>query len=67
MTKNELRYINKQALIIDLASKPGGVEQNAVKELGIQYIWALALPGKVSPVTSAEYKKETIFNIIRKE
>lgn len=66
LTKKELSYINKQALIIDLASKPGGVDQQAAKEIELKYVWALALPGKVSPMTSAEYIKETIYNIIEK-
>lgn len=64
LTKEKLSYINKNAIIIDLASKPGGVDQEAVKELGIKYIWALALPGKVSPITSAEYIKNTIYNLL---
>ena len=64
MTKNELSYINNNALIIDLASKPGGVDQKVVRELKLNYIWALALPGKVSPLTSAVYIKNTIYNIL---
>ncbi|MCI8654623.1 MAG: dipicolinate synthase subunit DpsA [Clostridia bacterium] len=66
LTKNKLSYITDKTIIIDLASKPGGVDQEAIKELGIKYIWALALPGKVSPVTSAEYIKNTIYNILNK-
>ncbi|MCI8587990.1 MAG: dipicolinate synthase subunit DpsA [Clostridia bacterium] len=64
LTKNELSYINNNALIIDLASKPGGVDQKVVRELKLNYIWALALPGKVSPLTSAVYIKNTIYNIL---
>lgn len=66
LTKKELRYINNHTVIIDLASKPGGVDQDSVKELGIKYIWALALPGKVAPITSAEYMKNTINHILDK-
>lgn len=66
LTKRELRYINNNAIVIDLASKPGGVDFDAAKELKIKCIWALALPGKVSPVTSAEYIKNTIQNILNK-
>ena len=32
----------------------------------INYIWALALPGKIAPVTTAEFIKDTIYNILRK-
>ena len=53
----------KNALIIDLASKPGGVDMDAARDLGIKVIWALGLPGKVAPVTSGNIIKETICNI----
>lgn len=65
LTKKELKYINKQSIIIDLASKPGGVNQKDAEEFGIKDIWALALPGKVSPITSAEYIKNTIYSILK--
>lgn len=64
LTKDKLSYINKNAIIIDLASKPGGVDQKAIKELDLKYIWALALPGKVSPLTSAEYIRNAIYSVL---
>ncbi|MBQ3023072.1 MAG: dipicolinate synthase subunit DpsA [Clostridia bacterium] len=54
----------KDALIIDLASKPGGVDLDAARDLGVKVIWALGLPGKVAPVTAGNIIKETICNII---
>ena len=53
----------KNTLIIDLASKPGGVDMEKAKDLGVKVIWALGLPGKVAPVTSGNIIKETILNI----
>lgn len=53
----------KNALIIDLASKPGGIDMEAAKDLGVKVIWALGLPGKVAPVTAGNIIKETICNI----
>ena len=53
----------KNTLIIDLASKPGGVDMEKAKDLGVKVIWALGLPGKVAPVTSGNFIKETILNI----
>lgn len=61
---NMLNKINKECLVIDLASKPGGVDFERAKALGIKVIWALSLPGKVAPVTAAEFIKETVYNII---
>lgn len=59
-----LNELSKECLIIDLASKPGGVDFEKAKEMGIKAIWALSLPGKVAPVTAAKFIKETIYNII---
>lgn len=42
-----LSKVKKDALIIDLASKPGGVDFEAAKTLGVHVIWALSLPGNV--------------------
>lgn len=39
-----LSRVDKDALIIDLASKPGGVDFEAAKDLGLRVIWALSLP-----------------------
>jgi len=50
-------------LVIDLASNPGGVDREAIKEMKIKFVLALSLPAKVAPVTSAEFIKDTIYNI----
>lgn len=59
-----LEKVRENTLIIDLASKPGGVDFERAKELGIKTIWALSLPGKVAPITAARFIKETIYNIV---
>ena len=63
--KEILEKISHDALIIDLASKPGGVDFASAKELGIKVIWALSLPGKIAPVTSGNIIKETVMNILK--
>lgn len=64
LNENNLKYVNKDALLIDLASNPGGIDQNVAKDLNLKFIWALSLPGKIAPVTSAEFIKKTICNIL---
>lgn len=64
ITEDVLKRVNKDALIIDLASKPGGIDMSAAKRLGVNVIWALSLPGKCAPVTSGKIIKETIVNIL---
>ena len=60
----KLSLLNPSALIIDLASKPGGVDFESASLMGIKTIWALSLPGKVAPVTSGEIIAKTIRNIL---
>lgn len=64
LTKEYLEQVNKESLIIDVASLPGGVDTSVAKQLGIHTISALSLPGKVAPITSAEFIKETLYNIL---
>ncbi len=59
-----LQIMNPQTLIIDLASKPGGLDYEKAEEMNIKVIHALGLPGKVAPVTSAGFMVDTIYNII---
>lgn len=65
LDEENIKYIKDDCLLIDLASKPGGVDQKATDERNLKFIWALALPGKVAPITSAEFIKETIYNILK--
>lgn len=51
-------------LIIDLASRPGGVDFDVARELSRKVIWALSLPGKVAPETAGEIIKNTLINIL---
>jgi len=64
LDRDLLFKLNKEALIIDLASKPGGVDFLAAEELGIKTIHALGLPGKTAPVSAARIIKDTIYNIL---
>lgn len=60
-----LKDMEKSTLLIDLASRPGGVDFNAAAELQIKTIWALSLPGRVAPKTAGKIIKETILNMIK--
>lgn len=54
-------------LVIDLASKPGGVDLQAAGRLGVKVVWALSLPGKVAPVTAGKAILNTVYNILREQ
>ena len=59
------KLVKKDTVIIDLASNPGGVDRAAAKEKRLKLIWALSLPGKVAPYTSAQFIKETIYHVLK--
>ncbi|MCL2631010.1 MAG: hypothetical protein FWD49_05765 [Firmicutes bacterium] len=60
LTKDLLKQLNSECFVIDLASLPGGVDTNAVKELNIKLLHALGIPGKVAPKSASEYIKAVI-------
>lgn len=62
LDKNNLGLLSKDCLLIDLASKPGGIDFDEAHKYNLKTEWALALPGKVAPKTAASY----IFDIVKK-
>lgn len=67
LKETQLQQLKKSCKIIDLASKPGGVDFECAKKYGIDAELALGLPGKVAPKSAAKYmfdffEKCTIYN-----
>lgn len=62
--EEELSALKRGALVIDLASRPGGVDREAAERLGIPVVWALSLPGRVAPRSAGGYIKTTIYHIM---
>lgn len=62
--EKKLELLNKDIVIIDLASAPGGVDFKVCEELGIKACLELALPTKVAPKSAASYLKKSIDSVI---
>ncbi len=62
-----LEHIDDEALLIDLASKPGGVDYPYAAACGKRVLQALGLPGKVAPRTAGEIICETILGMYKEE
>lgn len=60
----KLQYVNKEVLLIDLASNPGGIDKEETKKQGLKLIHALGLPGKVAPKSSARFIRNIIYELI---
>lgn len=55
-----IKQLKETCIIIDVASKPGGVDKDAAKRYKIKVITALGIPGKIAPKTAAKYIKTII-------
>lgn len=61
LDEKALNHVNKNCYIMDVSSKPGGVDFDYAKQLGIQAELAGALPSIVAPKTAAYY----LFRFVR--
>ncbi|OCL27418.1 shikimate dehydrogenase [Orenia metallireducens] len=59
-----LKNVRKDAIIIDLASYPGGTDFEAAKRLGLKAELALGLPGKVAPKSAGQILGKVIPRMI---
>ncbi len=50
-----------------MAPTSWGVDVEAAAALGVKVIWALALPGKTSPVTAGQIVADTVLGILAEE
>ncbi|SFR83231.1 dipicolinate synthase subunit DpsA [Anaeromicropila populeti] len=62
---NMLNSIAKDAIIIDISSKPGCMDFVEASQLGINASLCLGLPGKYSPKTSAEILLDTLLAYLK--
>ncbi len=61
----QLKKLNPDCILIELASSPFGIDFQAAKELALDVIKASSLPGKVAPKTAGEIIGRSILPIIR--
>ncbi len=61
LTGTVLSELQPGALVVDLASRPGGVDWEAARALGVKTVQALALPGKLTPVSAALAIRNTVY------
>ena len=62
--KGELACLPAGALVIDLASMPGGTDFAAARALGIRAEHALSLPARCAPQTAGELVADTVLNVL---
>ena len=62
-----LEKVDKQALILELASAPGGLDICAARELSSNVRWGASLPGKYAPYSAGSLIAECIAEILESE
>lgn len=65
--KEQIKNANKNCVIIDLASRPGGTDLEYAREKGIKAVHALALPGKIAPLTAGKIIYETVNSLLEEK
>ena len=67
LTASRLTELPDGALVLDLASAPGGTDFDAARSFGIKALTAPGLPGKWSPDSAALFIKDAIYRILEDE
>ncbi len=62
-----LAKIASEAIVIDLASLPGGVDDKAAERMNIKVLHALSLPGKAAPKTAGIIIKNAVYNMLKED
>lgn len=60
----ELAAMKERAAVLDLASMPGGVDDESAAALGVKVVHALGLPGKEAPLTAGRYLRDTVYHLM---
>ena len=66
LTRERLKKVDREAVIIDLASAPGGTDFEAAKEFGIRAYLELSLPGIVAPKTAGRIVYSVIKELLER-
>lgn len=64
LNRKVLARLRPESLIVDLASRPGGTDFAAARQLGHRAIHALSLPAACAPETAGEAVAQTVCDII---
>jgi len=64
LDREALSHCRRDCTVVDLASRPGGVDSAAAEEMGLTVIWALGLPGKIAPISAGEFLYDEIRQVL---
>lgn len=62
-----LCLIGEGAVLLELASPPGGFDRTLAKNIGLNVVYAPGLPGKLAAYSAAEAMRESVYAIMRQQ
>lgn len=62
-----LRKLDRNTLIIELASAPGGIDLQSAGKLNSNVLWASSLPGKYAPQSAGELIAECVVAVLERK
>lgn len=57
----------EDALLLELASPPGGFDRVLAENIGLRTVYAPGLPGKCAPYAAAALMREAVYDVIREQ
>lgn len=67
LTDPMLCCLAEGALLLELASPPGGFDRTLAENIGVRVLAAPGLPGKTAPYSAAELIRDEVYQIIREQ
>ena len=64
LEERQLALLPASAVVLELASAPGGVDRSAASALGLRLISAGGLPGKAAPASAAAVLRDAVYHIL---
>lgn len=64
LTEVMLNHVRRDALLLELASSPGGIDAAAAREQGLKYLSAPGLPGKYAPARAARILRDAVYEVL---
>ena len=61
LTEERIKAVRQDALLLELASAPGGIDAAAAREQGKRFLSAPGLPGRYAPARAAEILREAVY------
>ena len=65
LTGSRIRGTKPEALLVELASAPGGIDAAAAREQGRRYLAAPGLPGKYAPERAARILRDAVYETMK--